>query len=499
MALITDKLRGVMAVDPTAEVIEFQGVWYSWGRLASVIEGIEGVLDRLGLPVDARVAVLLRNRPGHIAAAISVLSTDRCLVTLNPLLPDEKLFGDISGLDLPVIIGEAADLQRPGMAEALDAAGAAVIEIDPLLKGAHLAAGRETPRGGVGRLAEGVAIEMLTSGTTGTPKRVPLTRKAFDASFAGVTRYEKGRDFNDKPRLRSGTQIVVNPITHIGGIYGVIGGLMAGRKMCLLERFTVQAWADAIERHKPTVAPGVPAALKMVLEAGVPREKLASLRAIISGTAPLDPDVVDQFYEKYGIPILANYGATEFAGAICGWSIEDFHAHWKQKRGSAGRIHADMEARIVDPETGEPRPRGVEGVLELKGAQLGEHKGWLRTTDRAVLDQDDFLFSRGRADNAIVRGGFKIHPDEVVRALDQHPAVREASVVGIPDERLGQVPAAAIILREGASPPSPEELTAFLKAKLLPYQVPTRFVFVKDLPRTASMKPALQQITALFA
>ena len=158
-----------------------------------------------------------------------------------------------------------------------------------------------------------------------------------------------------------------------------------------------------------------------------------------------------------------------------------------------------MEARIVDPETGEPRPRGVEGVLELKGAQLGEHKGWLRTTDRAVLDQDDFLFIRGRADNAIVRGGFKIHPDEVVRALDQHPAVREASVVGIPDERLGQVPAAAIILREGASPPSPEELTAFLKAKLLPYQVPTRFVFVKDLPRTASMKPALQQITALFA
>ncbi len=498
MALITEKLRGVMSVDPSAEVIEFKGHWFSWGQLAGVITSLEGLLDGMGLPIDAKVAVLLRNRPGHIAAAVAVLSTDRCLVTLNPILPDDKLFTDIAGLGAPVVIGEACDLQRPGMAAALDQSGAAVIEIGALLEGAQFVTGREAPQRGIGRLAEGVAIEMLTSGTTGTPKRVPLTRKAFDASFEAVTRYEKGRDFADAPRLRSGVQIVVNPITHIGGIYGVIGGLMAGRKMCLLERFSVEAWSDAIHRHQPRVAPGVPAALKMVLEADVPKEKLASLAAVISGTAPLDSDVVDQFYAKYGVPILANYGATEFAGAVAGWSIEDFRAHWSQKRGAAGRVHADIEARIVDPETGELKPSGDEGVLELKGAQLGKQADWLRTTDRAILDTDGFLFIRGRADNAIVRGGFKIHPDEVVRVLEQHPAVREASVVGIKDERLGQVPVAAVILREGAEPPSVEALTVFAKSKLLPYQAPTRFIFVADLPRTASMKPALQQIVALF-
>ena len=270
--------------------------------------------------------------------------------------------------------------------------------------------------------------------------------------------------------------------------------------MCLLERF---AGPRLARRHRTAPAAqsqtGVPAALKMVLEADVPKAKLASLAAIISGTAPLDPAVVDAFYEKYGIPILGNYGATEFAGAVAGWSIEDFRAFWAAERGAAGRIHADIQARIVDPATGEVLAPGQEGVLELKGAQLGGRADWLRTTDRAVLDQDNFLFIRGRADNAIVRGGFKIHPDEVVRALDQHPAVREASVVGIKDERLGQVPAAAIILRDGVTPPTAEELTAFVKTKLLPYQAPVRYLFVDDFPRTASMKPALTQIAALFA
>ena len=145
MALITEKLRGIMAVDPSAEVIEFKGVWYSWGQLDGVIRQVEGLLGQLALPEGARVGVLLRNRPGHIAAAVAVLSTDRCLVTLNPLFPDDKLLADIGGLNLPVIIGEAAELQRPGMAEALDRAGAAYVVIDPLLGGARFAEGARAP------------------------------------------------------------------------------------------------------------------------------------------------------------------------------------------------------------------------------------------------------------------------------------------------------------------------------------------------------------------
>ncbi|MFM6832423.1 MAG: class I adenylate-forming enzyme family protein, partial [Novosphingobium sp.] len=223
-----------------------------------------------------------------------------------------------------------------------------------------------------------------------------------------------------------------------------------------------------------------------------------------SGTAPLAPDLVDAFYDKYGIPILANYGATEFAGAIAGWSLDDFKASWRTKRGSVGRVHANIAARVIDPETGNALAPGDEGLLELQGEQLGcdypiGGVRWLRTTDRAVLDQDQFLFIRGRSDNAIIRGGFKVHPDDVVQALHQHPAVREAAVIGVPDERLGAVPAAALILRDGAQEPDAETLKAFLRERLIAYQVPVHFRFVEDFPRTPSMKPSAPGLKALFA
>jgi acyl-coenzyme A synthetase/AMP-(fatty) acid ligase len=266
----------------------------------------------------------------------------------------------------------------------------------------------------------------------------------------------------------------------------------------LLEKFTVDGWVDAVRRNRPKVAPAVPSAVRMLLEADVDPADLSSLSAMISGTAPLSPDLVDAFFEKYNVPICANYGATEFAGAVAGWNVDDFRAHWKEKRGAVGRVHANMQARIVDPESGEELEDGVEGLLELKGAQLGNGGAWLRTTDRAVLDADNFLFIRGRADNAINRGGFKVHPDDVVSALNTHPAIREAAVVGVPDARLGAVPAAAIILKEGALAPQIDELKAFLKQKLIAYQVPVHFRFVDDFPRTPSMKPSAPGLQALF-
>jgi long-chain acyl-CoA synthetase len=499
MAQITDKLRAIMALDPARAAIDFEGVDYSWGQLSAAAAAIEAELDRIGLPAEGRVGVMLRNRPGHLAAIISVLSTDRCLVTLNPSLPDDRLYADIEGLGLQAIVADESDVARAGIAEAFSRAGSAIIAIGPHFETVRMLPGFESPAAkAAATLSPGVAIEMLTSGTTGQPKRVPLRRSAFDASFAGFTRYERGREFADVPKLRSGVTMVNNPLTHIGGIYGCIGALMSGRKIGLLERFTVDGWVAAIKRNKPKVAGAVPSAIKMILEAKVAKEDLASLTALISGTAPLSPDVVDVFLETYGIPILANYGATEFAGAICGWNIDDFRAHWKAKRGAAGRLHTDIEARIVNPETGNTLPIDEEGLLEIKGAQLGNEMQWLRTTDRAVIDADNFVFIKGRADNAIIRGGFKVHPDDVVKALNDHPAVREAAVIGVADARLGAVPAAAIILKSGAIEPSSNDLKAFLKHKLIPYQIPVQFRVVDDFPRTPSMKPSTPGLVALF-
>jgi acyl-coenzyme A synthetase/AMP-(fatty) acid ligase len=294
-------------------------------------------------------------------------------------------------------------------------------------------------------------------------------------------------------------ELLGNPITHIGGLYFVITTLASGRKLALQEKFSVAGWHDAVKRHKPKIVGAVPAALRMIMEAGLPREDLSSLVAIRSGTAPLDPEVVDTFLERYDLPILQSYGATEFAGAVAMWRLGAFREMWPKKRGSTGPMFPGTEGRIVNPETGDVLPHGDEGVLELRAGQIGDGQNWVRTTDRAVLDSDGYLFIRGRADNAIIRGGFKVHPDDVVKMVEAHPSVREAVVVGLPDKRLGAVPVAAVILAQGASAPSEDELKAFVRERGLPYQVPVRFLIVDDVPRTPSMKPSLPLVRELFA
>jgi long-chain acyl-CoA synthetase len=501
MASVKELIAGVLAIDPSAPAVEIKGRWRTWGDMAGRIAALKATYDQLGLGPDSRVALALRNRFEPYCALFSIITSDRCLVTINALYPDATLANDLMALKPPVVVAETAEWERAGFRDAVAAVGAAGVELTgDDAQPVRLVKGLETVTGAdLIRTAPGVIIEMLTSGTTGKPKRVPLTRKAFQYSFESALAYEKGRDADAAPRLRPGVGILHAPLSHIGGLWHAINSVAAGRANCLIERFNVPEWRDAVVRHRPKIASAPPAALRMILEAQVPKEDLASLSALLSGTAPLDPAVTQQVWETYGIPVLGTYGATEFSGAVAGWTIGDFREFYTRKVGAAGRIQRGVEARVVNPDTGAILPFGEEGVLELKSGQLADPDNWLRTTDRAVLDEEGFLWIRGRADNAIVRGGFKVHPDDVVKALEAHPAIREAAVVGVKDERLGEVPAAAIILKAGEPQPSEDALKSFLKERLLPYQVPVRFRFVDDLPRTNSLKPALPALRELFA
>jgi long-chain acyl-CoA synthetase len=224
----------------------------------------------------------------------------------------------------------------------------------------------------------------------------------------------------------------------------------------------------------------------MVLQAGVPAETFQSVRAVGSGTAPLPPELADAFEERYGIPVLANYGATEFAGAIAGWTLRDKEQWGRGKRGSVGRAHHGIELRVVDAESGHLLGPGEVGLLEARGSQLpGKDGTWVRTTDLAAIDHDGFLYIHGRADDAINRGGFKIPPAVIEDLLLAHPAVDEASAVGLPDPRLGEVPAVAVTL---ASPASAQELMDYLASRLTSYQRPVAIRVVDQLPRTPSLK-----------
>jgi len=496
---LSDLVRGVLAVDPQAPAMEYEGRWRTWGDLGRIVAGIDEALAAANLGPGTRVAGLLRNHPLTAATLLAVVTGDRCIVTLNPSLPDDRLAGDILALKPPAIIGLERDWARPQVRDAARQLGClGLVLTDDLDRPVRLVDGLEQVRGqDLRREAPGVAIEMLTSGTTGVPKRIPLKAASLDKGVAAAGVYD-GRKPGDPPRLRGGVQIVNSPFAHISGVFSLFNCVAAGRSSCLLDRFSVESFTDAVRRHRPKVAGAPPSALRMILDAEVPKTDLASLVAFRAGTAPLDPDLADEFYARYGIPVLQNYGATEFAGGVAGWTLGDFKAHHKDKRGSVGRLNPGVAARIVDPETGEVLPHGEEGLLELRAEQLGDGASWIRTTDLGVLDADDFLWINGRHDNAIIRGGFKVMPDDVVRALEQHPAIREAAVVGLPDPRLGQAPAAAYILRNGAEPPTEDALRGFLREKLLPYQVPVRLMQVAELPRTPSLKVSQPDLRAMF-
>jgi len=478
------RIEKILEIDPPAPAIEFEGRWRSWERLSILSSKIRQLLAREGLGRGTRTGILLRNHAAIVPAVLAVFTAEGCLVTLNPTMPSEKLRTDVLETKVPVIIGLARDLDP--LSHSLENAGSLVIEL-PEDEGEPRVRRRREPSASHRIASEGIAVEMLTSGTTGEPKRIPMSREGFERSVFAAARFEKGRSSDDRPQLRGGVQLLMAPFAHMGGLLALMNAIVAGRSSALLPKFDVDGFREAVGRHGIKVASAPPAALKMILEAAVPIDELKSLRAFRTGTAPLDPELADAFYERYGIPVLQNYGATEFGG-VAGWTLADFEEFRTSKRGAVGRLNPGIEGRIVDPDTNDTVPLGERGILELKAGQFGDGNSLVRTTDFAKIDSDGFLFILGRADNVIIRGGFKVHPDDLVRTAEAHPAIHEAVVVGLPDERLGQVPVLAYVAKSGVKPPTEDELLLHLRSKLAQYQVPVAALQFNELPRTPSMK-----------
>jgi acyl-coenzyme A synthetase/AMP-(fatty) acid ligase len=332
---------------------------------------------------------------------------------------------------------------------------------------------------------------MLTSGTTGPPKRIDLTYDMLARSVLGTDPASTPAPTSP----RHGVAIVNAPLVHIGGVFRVLQCVTEARPFVLLPRFELGSWIEAVRAHRPKAVSLVPAALRTVLQSDLTRDDLVGLRAVTSGTAPLSADDADAFTEKFGVPVLTSYAATEFGGGVAGWTLADHRRFWKSKRGSVGRATLGARLRVVD-DRGAALPTGESGLLEVKPGQMPAETDWIRTTDEAYLDADGFLWILGRADQAIIRGGFKVMPDDVRTALENHPAVRGAAVVGQPDQRLGETPVAMVELRDAATA---EELMTFLRNRLAPYEIPTAIAIVEAIPRTPSGKADLSDVKRHFA
>jgi long-chain acyl-CoA synthetase len=492
--LLEETMQRALRRDPGMHAIEFRQQNYNWGWLAGVAGRVASLLDAAELGAKTPVGLVARNRPNFVAALLAVIASGRSVVMIYAFQSAEALAGDLRRMELPVIIADAQDWSEAALAAARESGARALA----LGEGAEenvtmVVPANGTKAGSLRKPVEALAIEMLTSGTTGTPKRLPLSYDFIARALIG----ESTQQAVPAAGVAQDPALIFFPFGNISGLYSYIPMVASGRPVMLLEKFNVADWVDFVRRYRPKQMNLPTAGTGMILEAKVAKEDLASLEFINSGASWLDPNIQDEFLRVYGIPILLSYGATEFGGVVAMMTPDLYKQYGAIKLTSVGRPWAGTELRIVDSDTGVELPAGETGILELRAPRLGRE--WVRTTDLAMTDLDGLLFHRGRADGVITRGGFKIIPEAVAEKMTLHPAVAAAAVVGLPDARLGEVPVAAIELRAGAAVPSAAELEAHARRHMYATHVPVAFRVVDELPRTPSLKVSLPAVRALFA
>ena len=495
-------LSGGFAADGTKELIErcvarlvsrfsdepfalFQGDTYTWGYVGHIKRFLDEALAGVDPAVPA--ALVLRQRPNCLAATIALWGNGRCVTLVSPIRPDQAIAEEISALGSAIVVADTEDWARPGFAGACGDAIGVELRATPSMPVTAYRARPSHVRPGVPVPADHAA-SVTTSGTTGPPKRFAV---AWDDLRRNVVR---------EPSSDRGVVINTLPLFSIGGVGAIATTVFGGRPIALMDRFDVREWAGLIRDHRPRRAGAPPTVLRMVLDAKIPPEWFESVESLYTASAPLPAQLADEFERVYGIPILQGYGATEFLGGVTGWS-GDIFAKWGQlKRGSVGRPLPDIKLRVVDRVSRKPLGPDEVGNLEVDSPRRakGVPAGWVSTNDLTRIDHDGFVWILGRSDDVIIRGGFKVSLPEVEAALLQYPGVLDACVVGLPDDRLGAVPA-ALVVTNGTGLPTEDELIGSVRDRLPAYMAPALVSWRDEMPLNSMLKKDRLLITSLLA
>jgi acyl-CoA synthetase (AMP-forming)/AMP-acid ligase II len=355
------------------------------------------------------------------------------------------------------------------------------------LREADLLAGTARPiAAGPAVADDDVAVVLFTSGTTGTPKPIPLTHGV-------LGRRVKGFAAPPDPGVAPAVSLICVPFHHVAGLVGVFVGLAGGSTAVFQPRFDAEEWLRLVQRHRVQRAFLVPAMLHRILEhADFEATDLSSLQMITYGAAPAPPDLVERAVAALSHVAFINvFGQTETLGAVTALGPDD---HRAGRAGSVGRAMPGVEIRIVDPATGEDVADGEVGEFWVK-AEHTVSDGWVRTGDLVRRDVDGYLYATGRMSDVINRGGEKIDPSEVEDVIRSHPSVAEAAVFGVPDSELGERVGAAVVPEGDLADAS--ALRSWCLKRLAPFKVPERIVFLHELPLTELGKVSRKDLRAL--
>jgi malonyl-CoA/methylmalonyl-CoA synthetase len=481
---------------PDVPVLDFERRRFTAGQLAEHVAAFARALLGQGLAPGDRVALFLENSPAFVIAylgtwyaggVVVLVNTQYRQVELGHILADSEARACVTGA---AGAAELAPLkaQLPGLEwlVTVEPPTAPVpwptVDFDALLaRGAASTASLTLPQG------EQLAVLGYTSGTTGRSKGAMMLHRNLLANVRAVT--EAWR-WTREDRL-----LLALPLFHTHGLMvGLHGTLFSGGTVDLRRRFDAsEVLASLSQDTSLTMFFGVPTMYGRLLEearrTGVrPRP----LRLLVSGSAPLSPQLFHDVAETFGQRILERYGMTETI-------MNTTNPYEGERRpGTVGMPYPGQEARVVDVRTRQPLPEGETGEIEVRGphvfagywkrpdatAESFDAEGWFRTGDLGQRDADGYFQITGRARELIISGGFNVYPREVEEVLALHPAVSEVAVLGLPDPDFGEQVVAVVVLQPGQSAES-SALVDFCKERLASFKKPRRVVFVEALPRNA--------------
>ncbi len=484
-------LHAQVAQNPDAPALLAPGrAPMSYSCLLAQVGGALGALNKRGIGRGSRVATVLPNGPEAAAAFLAIAAGAVC-APLNPAYREAEFDFYLSDLEPEAVIVEEG-VVSPAIAAA-ESRGIKVLWLRPLEAepaGSFLldGPGTEPVRPFAGAEPEDAALILHTSGTTSRPKQVPLTNANLCHSARHIRR---ALELTAVDRCLN-----VMPLFHIHGLAAsLLAPLASGGSVVCTPGFYAPRFLEWLAEFEPTFYTAVPTMHQAILARTGRETRRTSLRLIRSCSAALPPQVMAELEQVFSVPVIESYGMTEAAHQMASSPLPP----GTRKPGSVGRA-AGPEIAIMDDSgsllgpcrTGEIVIRGpnvMAGYAVNPSANHGAFSGgWFRTGDQGRLDEEGYLFISGRTKEIINRGGEKISPREIDEALLDHPAVAQALAFALPDPRLGEDVAAAVVLRPGAIARE-AELREFAAQRLADFKVPRRIVVLDEIPKGPTGKP----------
>jgi long-chain acyl-CoA synthetase len=504
-----------------ANLLDFLGRKYRFDEVADAVRRAAAGFQAMGVGKGDRVGLFLPNVPHYVAAYYGALLAGATVVNFSPLYTVDELTHQVedSGTKLLVTLTAAAllptalkVLEGSSLERLVVGSVAGVLspvkslayrlfkrrEVEPLPRDARITrfSALIANRGAVTpppiEPEQDVALVQYTGGTTGTPKGARLTHQNLTANARQVNMLDPWKDGEDRI-------LGVLPFFHVFANTCVLNRtVLNGGEIVMLPRFDAGQALEAVTRGRVTAMPGVPTMYQALLDhPDIARTDFSALRVCISGGAPMAAELKARFEAQTGAKLVEGYGLTESSGVV---SANPYSGDGKP--GTIGHPLPGTMVRLVDKEDpGRDAPAGEPGEIVIAGPQIMQgywnkpeadndsfvataSGAWLRTGDVGVIDEDGYIRIVDRLKDMIAVGGFKVYPSVIEAVLYQHPSVKEALVIGVPDAYRGESPRAYVALDGDAAPVNGVELTSWLNAQLGKHERVDAVIVRASLPKT---------------